>query len=600
MTPSPAAGYRFVAAAAAFLCFSCGEEQVVDEAPAPAYTQPAPDYTTVGNAKTPPKIQFSDIATSAGITFEHETGAVGDKWMPETMGSGCAFLDYDGDDDEDVLLVNSAHWQPADRVGPGPTSKLFRNEGGGRYADVTAAVGLDFTTYGMGVAAADYDGDDDLDIYLTTLGANMLLRNERARFADVADAAGVAGRRWQDEAGRDHPEWSTGTLWFDADNDGWLDLLVSNYVRWSPDTDLFYTFDGKNKSYATPQQYPGSTCRLYHNRGDGTFEEVTEQAGLSLPDAKSMGVAVADFDDDGHIDVVITNDTQPNFLLRNLGDGRFEEIGLAAGIGYDESGRARAGMGVDVAALKNDGVPTIGIGNFSREALSLYRRQKAGVFLDVAGRNRLVQPTLPTLTFGLRFFDFDLDGHQDLILANGHIEPEINAVQKEIEYAQRPQLFWNDGDGALLDVSETAGPLFAQALVARGLAVADAEGDGDPDVLISVNGGAAHLLRNDVGGDSHHALALRLRGKHPNIGAIGARATAISGDLVQELMVKTGSSYLSQSSPELVFGLGSAAAADRLEIEWPDGSSESVAVLEAGVRYWIEQGRGVVRSRPFD
>ena len=446
----------------------------------------------------------------------------------------------------------------------------------------------------MGVAAADYDADGDADLYLTTLGANLLLRQDRPLgFADVAGPAGVAGELWTGEDGGRHPEWSTGAAWADVDGDGRPDLLVTNYVHWSPANDLYASFDGKNKSYATPQQYTGSTPRLYRNRGDGAFLDITEEAGLLLPHAKSMGVAADDFDADGRVDLVITNDTQPNFLLRNLGGGRFEEVGTAAGIGYDESGRARAGMGVDVADLAGDGVLAIGIGNFSRESLSLYRQTAAGgtVFLDGAGKSRLVQPTLPTLTFGLRFFDYDLDGRQDLILANGHIEPEINAVQREIAYAQPPQLFWNDGGGRLLDASARAGPALAEPLVGRGLAVGDVEGDGDPDVLITTNGGAPRLLRNDLAGG--RALVLRLRGRLPGTDALGAVVTVRAGGRIQSLRVRTGSSYLSQSAGELTFGLGEAEAAEAVTVRWPDGAVEELGGLEAG-GYVVEVG-GVVR-----
>ena len=368
-------------------------------------------------------------------------------------------------------------------------------------------------------------------------------------------------------------------------------------MRWSPEPDIYTSLDGKEKSYATPQQYPGSTPRLYRNKGDGTFAEITAAAGLSLPGGKSMGVAMTDFEGDGWIDLVVTNDTQPNFLLRNLGGGRFEERGLAAGIGYDETGRARAGMGVDIASVDNDGVLSIAIGNFSREALSLYRQAGAEVFVDAAGKARLVQETLRPLTFGLRFFDYDLDGRQDLVLANGHIEPEINSVQKEIDYAQPPQLFWNAGGGQLLDASEKTGGLFVEPLVARGLAVGDIDGDGDLDLLLTTNGGPAYLLRNE--GPTGYAVALDLTGKAPNLDAVGAVVKATVGGATQVQMVRTGASYLSHSPLALTFGLGDAEGIDRLEIRWPDGAEEVLEDVAAGVRYDIAQGRGIVRQQAF-
>jgi hypothetical protein len=406
----------------------------------------------------------------------------------------------------------------------------------------------------------------------------------------------VAGATWRDDAGNESPEWSTGAVWVDVDGDGWLDLFATNYVRWSPGTDIYTSLDGKEKSYATPQQYPGSSPRLYRNLGDGRFSEITEAAGLLLPEGKSMGVAMTDFEGDGLVDLVVTNDTQPNFLLHNIGGGRFEERGLAAGIGYDETGRARAGMGVDIASVDNDGVLSIAIGNFSREALSLYR-QAGEVFVDAAGKARLVQSTLRPLTFGVRFFDYDLDGRQDLVLANGHIEPGINSVQKEIAYAQAPQLFWNAGSGQLLDASEKTGGLFTEPLVARGLAVGDIDADGDLDVLLTTNGGPAYLLRNE--GPTGNAVALDLRGKAPNLDAIGAVVKARVGEHTQVQMVRTGSSYLSHSPTTVTFGLGAGAQIDRLEIRWPDGEVEVLENIGAGARYEAVQGEGVVGQKPF-
>ena len=590
-----------VVALVSLLALSCGEDEEVEQVQAPAYARAStPSYATAAGERRAPAVSFADITASAGIHFQHENGAAGKKWMPETMGSGCAFFDYDGDGADDAFLVNSTYWPGENRAAEQmPTSKLFRNLGDGSFEDISATAGLALSIYGMGAAVADYDADGDADVYLTTVGDNLLLRNEAGRFVDRADRAGVAGVEWEDDAGSRHPEWSTGAVWLDVDGDGWLDLFVTNYVRWSSETDLFFSFDGKSKSYATPQQYPGSTPRLYRNMGggDGGFREITEEAGVFLPHAKSMGVAVADFDEDGRPDLVVTNDTQPNFLLRNTGEG-FAESGLAAGIGYDEGGRARAGMGVDVVSLKNDGTQNIAIGNFSREALSLYEQQEvASVFLDVAGRSRLVQPTLPVLTFGLRFFDFDLDGFQDLILANGHIEPDINAVQKEIRYAQPPQLFWNDGNGALVDISDQTGGLFAQPLVGRGLAVADIEADGDPDVLLTTNAGPAYLLRNDgVTGGRPNALRIELRGTHPNPDALGATVTVRAGQLTQRATLRTGSSYLSQSSLAVSFGLGPAATVDRLEIRWADGTTQVFDDIATGARHRIEQGSSAVAS----
>lgn len=572
--------------AALSLLLACGEREETAPVAETTYTQAEPSYATSSTQRTPPAVTFTDVTASTGIDFVHETGAFGNKWMPETMGAGAGFFDVDGDGDDDALLVNSTWFAGHEDEGPAPTSRLYANDGSGAFDDVTAGSGLDVSVYGMGVTAADYDADGQQDLFITTLGANLLLKGRgNLRFADVAELAGVAGSTWTDNEGRALPEWSTAALWADVDRDGWPDLLVTNYVHWSPENDLYASFDGKQKSYATPQQYAGSTPRLYRNIGDGTFAEITESAGLALPDAKSMGAAAADFDDDGWVDLVVTNDTQPNYLLRNQGDGTFVEAGMAAGIGYDESGRARAGMGVDVADLNLDGRQAIGIGNFSRESMSLYVQTEPGrpVFLDGAGRHRVVQPTLRTLTFGLKFLDYDLDGLLDLLLANGHIEPEINVVQKEIDYAQPLQLFWNDGTGALVDAGQLAGPVFAEPMVARGLAVGDLEGDGDVDVLLSTNGGPARVLRNDaVGGGGGGVLVLTLRGTAPAVDALGARVTVTVGDRRQTHEVRTGSSYLSQSSRDLVFGLGEASGADAVSVRWPDGTTQDLGSLGAG------------------
>ncbi len=578
---------------AAVLLGACAEEEKEAAAPDTTYAQPEEaSYASGRGSIEAPPLRFTDITAASGIDFVHENGAVGDKWMPETMGSGCALFDYDEDGDLDVLLVNGQRW---DGTGAART-RLYANEGDARFVDVTEKVGLDVDVYGMGATVADYDSDGDLDIYITALGPNVLLRNQDGRFVDVAREAGVAGKRWSDDQGRANDEWSTSAAWVDVDGDGWLDLLVTNYVRWSKETDIYTSLDGKSKSYATPQQYPGSSPRLYRNRGDGSFAEITEEAGLLLPDGKSMGVAMTDFEGDGLVDIVITNDTQPNFLLHNEGGGLFAERGLMAGIGYDDTGRARAGMGVDIASVDNDGVQSIAIGNFSREALSLYR-QAGEVFVDAAGKAKLVQSTLRPLTFGLRFFDADLDGYQDLILANGHIEPEINSVQKEISYRQVSQLFWNGRSGRMVDISGASGPFFSEELVARGLSVGDVDGDGDLDVLLTTNGGGAHLLRNDgpVGG----AIAIDLRSEGGNRRAVGAVVQLTSGGRTQAQMVRTGSSYLSHSPLELTFGLGDAAVAERVEIRWPDGVRETIENVATGQRYQIAQGRGIVRTVAF-
>ncbi len=572
--------------AAACVVFSCGKEE-------PPVNQQPPDYARLGYATTPSDstatlLHFTDITRSAGVQFMHETGAFGNKWMPETMGSGAGFFDYDNDGWVDLFLVNSAEWPGHERRGPS-TSRLYRNRGDGHFEDVTQATGLDFTTYGMGVAFADYDADGDTDIYLTAVGDNKLLRNDGSTFVDVARSVGVTGNSPSPE---DPAAWSTAAAWVDVDRDGWLDLFVCNYVQWTPETDLYTTMDGKTKSYATPQHYQGETCRLYRNLGGKRFEDVTDRAGVHNPNGKSLGIAVADINDDGWPDLVVANDTYPNFLYRNNGDGTFTDIGVRAGIAYDEFGRARAGMGVDVADLTGEGRLSIAIGNFSHEPLSLYTQIGKELFQDRAGAARLTRASLLPLTFGLLFADFDLDGYVDLMMGNGHIEPEINAVQQEITFAQPLQLFRNNAQGQFVDVSDQIGESFVEPIVARGVATADIDRDGDLDVLVTVNGGPPRLFRNDLPRADAHWLKIHVKGKAPNRDALGAVVTVYAGDLRQSRMVRAGSSYLSQSEINpLVFGLGALPRADSVTVRWPtSGAVHMLGAVRAGETRVVTEG----------
>jgi hypothetical protein len=538
-------------------------------------------------------IRFTDVTQGAGLHFPHHNGAFGQKWMPETMGSGGGFIDYDNDGNCDVFLVNGADWPGHERPGPRPTQKLFRNLGNGAFADVTEAAGLAAAFYGMGCAFGDFDGDGDADIYVTAVGDNRLFRNDAGRFVDVAAEAGVLGR---DPTPGASPGWSTSAAWFDADRDGDLDLFVARYVQWTPETDLFTTLDGKHKSYATPQQYAGQSCLFYRNLGGSRFEDATRLAGLRNDEGKSLGVVVDDFNDDGRPDLFVANDTQPHFLYVHQGDGTFVDRGTEAGCAYDDAGRARAGMGVDAADFNNDGVPHIVIGNFSGEPLSLYGRVGAAdpaaplLFQDFAGSARLTAPTLPCLTFGVLFADFDSDGRLDLAVANGHIEPEINAVQSEVTFAQRPQLFRNTGRRSFIDVGAAAGPPFQEPVVARGLAAADFDNDGDVDLLLTVNAGPAKLLRNDTPASDHRRwIKIKLLGAGANRNALGATVFAAAGDWSQRRFIRAGSSYLSQSDTVLVIGLGDRPQLDRLTVRWPDGNSDRFGPLAAGKLHEIRQ-----------
>ena len=543
---------------------ACEAEEPVPEAPRGYADVPFPAARPEREETT---LHFTEVAAASGINFVHQNGAFGEKWMPETVGSGAAFFDYDRDGAPDLLLVNGTWWPDHEGTGSRPTQRLYRNLGDGRFEDVTDRAGLDLSIYGMGVTVADYDADGDADIYLTAVGTNALLRNDDGRFTDVTARAGVTGNS------PGAPEaWSTAAVWLDYDRDGWLDLYVCNYLRWTPETDLFETLDGTTKSYAGPTRYEGESCRLYRNDGSGTFADVTEAAGVWNPEGKSLGVAVADFDSDGWPDLAVANDTRRNFLYISKGDGTYSDIANRAGIAFGEGGFARSGMGIAVSDLTGDGRWSIAIGNFAQEPLSLFTQIRADLFQDVAGQARLRGPTLIPLTFAVVFEDFDLDGHSDLMLANGHLEPTVNAIMAEQTFEQAPQLFLGDGTRRFWDVSALVGDAFETPVVGRGLATADIDGDGDLDVLLSVNGGPPRLYRNDLNPTSATWIELRLDGAYPNPEALGALVSVYSDARVQREYVGAGSSYLSHSVQNpLRFGLGGAATVDSVVVRWPRG-----------------------------
>jgi hypothetical protein len=442
----------------------------------------------------------------------------------------------------------------------------------------------------MGVAAADFDNDGWQDILITAVGQNHLFRNRGdGTFADVTDAAGLGKRQG----------FSTSALWFDYDRDGWLDLLVCNYVKWTPESDVFCSVDGKQKSYCTPEAYRGTTTWLFRNRHDGTFEDVTAKAGLFDATSKSLGVTLLDYDLDVWPDLFIANDTQPNKLYRNNGNGTFTELGLQAGLAFSEEGRARAGMGVDAADVDNTGRTSVVVTNFSGEMLGLYRPVGGGQYSDVSPRSDIGRATRHTLGFGCFFFDADLDGLQDLLVVNGHIDDTISKVQGRVTYAEAPHLFRNLGDARFEDVAAAMGGTFGQPKVGRGAAFGDFDLDGDPDVVITSNAGPAFLYRNDVQ-NGNHVIRLTLRGTKSNRDAIGAKVRVTAGGQHYSKMVKTGSSYLSQSELPLSFGLGARTAAERVEIDWPSGGREDIRGLEAGVGYEIVEGKGIVARRSLN
>lgn len=583
--------------------------------PQAAGDKATPDSEVAAAPTTPPPVRFTDITEQAGIDFVHVNGAYGERLMPETIGSGAAFFDYDRDGDQDLFLVNSREWAGHETLAEPPTQRLYRNDGTGHFEDVTAGSGLALTTYGMGVAVGDVDGDGWEDLYLTTLNANHLFRNVPAkgesgepgaagrRFQDITDTAGVAGR---DDA------WSSSAAFLDYDRDGDLDLFVVNYVKWSRDIDLEIDFrlTGLGRAYGAPLNFVGTDNVLYRNDGldaDGQirFTDVSAAAGIQVPDpvtgnpvGKGLGVVPFDYDGDGWQDLIVVNDTVRNFLFRNRGDGRFEETAIFEGVAYDRNGKGTSAMGVDVAQFRDDADLGIAVGNFANEMASLFVTTNGGPpFVDEAVLEGLGPASRIPLTFGLMFFDYDLDGREDLLLANGHLEHEIHTVQQSQRYAQPASLFWNCGDAC--------GPRFvhvppdpavvgdlAQDLVGRGIAYADIDADGDLDVLITQNGRRPALLRNDQG-LGHHWLRVQLEGRPPNTGAIGARLELMAAGATRHREVRPTRGYLSQVERAVTFGLDALddPAAVRLHVVWPDGSEETLTPEALDSIVIMRQGR---------
>ena len=534
-----------------------------------------------------PGFRLVDSTKQAGIDFHHYTGAYGGKLLPETLGSGCAFLDYDADGWQDILLVNGMDW-PGHKRGHA-TMRLYRNNRNGTFTDVTRRAGLDVELYGMGVAVGDYNNDGFPDILVTCVGQNHLFRNTgRGTFVDVTLASGLGERE----------SFSTSALWFDYDRDGFLDLFVCNYVKWSVAEDVFCSLDGVHKSYCTPEAYRGETCWLFHNRGNGTFEDVTASSGIFDTSSKSLGVAMFDYDQDGWPDLLVTNDTQPNKLYHNLRNGKFKDVGVEAGIAFSNEGKARAGMGVDTADFNASGLPGIAITNFDDEMIGLYRPLGRGLYEDSAVAAGVGLPSKNTLGFGCVFADANLGGAEDLIVVNGHIDETVRNIRGNVGYAQPPQLFLNNSRGGFRDVAGEVGGGFSDPKVGRGLCFADFDRDGDLDFLLTTNNGPAYLYRNDLL-DGNHSIRFRLVGTKSNRDAIGARVRIFSGGEVQSRYVKTGSSYLSQSELPVTFGLGIRDKLDRVVIDWPSGRTEEFKNLAAGKLYQCVEGKRISGQAGF-
>ena len=543
----------------------------------------------------PPQLKFTDITATAGITFDHENGARGEKLLPETMGGGCALFDHDNDGDQDILFVNSSRW-PWDKTKesePPATMRLYRNEGHGKFADITKEVGLDVSFYGMGVACGDYDNDGDVDLFFSAVGLNHLFRNDQGKYVEVTEAANVKGQADQ---------WSTGCGWFDYDNDRDLDLYVCNYVKWSKEFDLAQDFKltGGERAYGRPQEFEGAYSYLYRNDGEGQFTDVSGEAGIQVknentgvPLPKSLGVTFADFDRDGWLDIVVANDTVQNLLFHNLKNGKFEEIGALAGVAFDNDGNARGAMGIDVAYFRNNDDLGIAIGNFANEMTALYVcRNHELMFTDEAVSNGLGPSSRLELKFGVQFADFDLDGRLDFLAANGHLEDDINKVQPSQHYEQPPHLYWNCGpeqetEFVMLDESH-CGADFLKPMVGRGASLGDIDGDGDLDALLTASGQKPRLLLNEQS-LGNQWLRFKLVGKSCNRDAIGSWVEVKTGDHVLRRQVMPTRSYLSQCELPVVFGLGKDAKVDHVEVFWTDGSRQKFPVQEMNRFYTIEQ-----------
>ena len=530
-----------------------------------------------------PGVRFTDATAAAGIRFVHESGRAGKKWLPETLGSGVAVLDADGDGWPDLYFANGRKWTKG-KGGKPSLPALYLNRKDGTFRDATRGSGLDVELYALGVSAGDYDNDGRIDLYVTALEGDRLFHNEGAgKFKDATAASGIK-----------NASFGTSSAWLDYDKDGRIDLFVANYVQWTAETDLRCSLDGTSKSYCTPESYKGTASRLYRNLGGGKFEDASGKSGVADPTAKSLGVAVLDYDGDGWSDLFVANDTQPNKLYKNRGNGTFVDRGLEAGVAFAEDGTARGAMGVDAADYDRSGRPHLLVGNFSNEMLALYRNEGKGLFIDQAPASAVGRASLLTLAFGVFFFDYDLDGLSDIFAANGHIEEEIARVQPKVTYKQPPLLFRNLGKGRFEPVGPAMGKDFNRPIVARGAAYLDYDRDGDLDVVLTTNHGPASLLRND-GGNASRWLRIRSVGTRSNRDGLGTVVKVTTASGTQWQTVHSGSSYCSQSELALTFGLGRDEKIVAVELIWPSGAKQKLSGVGTNREIVVEEGKGIVK-----
>jgi hypothetical protein len=562
-----------------------------------------------------PAFHFVDITRKAGILWQRANGAFGRKMIPETTGGGGAFIDYDNDGWHDIVLVNGDWYAGHPLPGPRPTLALYHNNRDGTFTDVTEQMGLKVSLQGMGVAVGDYDNDGYDDLLITGVGGNHLFHNEskvesrkskveralnaqrprRSRtderqaqpmqspnariFHDVTKQAGVGGSGW-----------STSAAWLDYDNDGLLDLFVCHYVRWTPETDLFC--GSQFKTYCTPTYYHGESCRLYHNDGGGHFSDVTKKAGIFNDNAKGLGVCTVDFDHDGRMDILVSNDTEPNYAFRNNGNGTFTEMGITCGLALGEDGHPRAGMGIDAADYKNDGKLAVMVGDFSFQGTGFFREAQPGLYIDDARQTGILKASYPYVTFGVMFCDLDNDGWQDVLLSNGHVDDLIERSSPVQHYMQPTLVLANRRDGTFADVSARSGPGLAQPLPGRGAVWGDPDNDGRPDVLLIPNIGPPRLLHNETP-KTGHWLMLKLSGApgRTNRDGYGAVVRVTAGGLTLTNTARSGSGFCSQSDRRLHFGLGASDRADTLEVRWPDGKTDVWKNVEADKRWLLAEGK---------